>query len=524
MPTTRRFLVAAALLLGIFGPVFAQGPAGELRLPHIFGDNMVLQAGAATPVWGWAAPGQEVTVEAAGRTATATAGADGRWAATLKDLAPGDQPVTLTVSAGAKITIANVLIGDVWLGSGQSNMDFPVAAAANAPAEIAEASHKLIRLFIVPMLGRDQPRDDCGGAWVVCSPETVGGFSAVLYFFGREIHAQTGRPLGLIRSSVGGTPIESWTPMSAFPEFPDPAGIADRVRAAEAAYRAALPGRLQEVEAWTREAVRAIAEGRPVPQTPVWPEPAGDGPTSLYNAMIHPLIPFGIRGVIWYQGESNGGEGDTYLKKMQALVGSWRNLWGRGDFPFYFVQIANWGPEDDSPEGGNGWARCREAQLRSLAIANTGMAVTVDIGEAGDIHPKNKQDVGKRLARWALNREYGKADLEPSGPLYEGMTVENRSIRVRFTHVGGGLMAGRKTGLEPVQPVPGNTLCRFAIAGADRKWRWADARIDGDAIVVSSPDVPSPVAVRYAFSMNPEHCNLYNKDGLPASPFRTDDW
>ena len=245
---------------------------------------------------------------------------------------------------------------------------------------------------------------------------------------------------------------------------------------------------------------------------------------ALYNGMINPVVPYGIKGAIWYQGESNGGEGDSYYHKMRALIGGWRKVWNQGDFPFYHVQLANWQKPNDNPAGGDGWAKVRMAQLQSLQIPNTGMAVSIDIGDAADIHPKNKFDVGERLALWALRDNYGKKDLVVSGPLYKSMKVDGNKIRVSFDHAGSGLMVGKKDGRNPTVEDKGGKLKRFAIAGEDKKWVWADAVIDGAAVVVSSPDVAKPVAVRYAFTMNPEGCNLYNKEGLPASPFRTDEW
>lgn len=244
----------------------------------------------------------------------------------------------------------------------------------------------------------------------------------------------------------------------------------------------------------------------------------------MYNGMLHCVVPFAIKGALWYQGESNGGEGDEYLAKMRALVGGWRKIWNQGDFPFYHVQLANFEKPNDDPAGGNGWARCRMAQLQSLTIPRTGMAVTIDIGEGPDIHPKNKFDVGERLAAWALHDEYGKKDITPSGPLYKELKVDGNKAIITFNHTGRGLMVGKKEGREPAKAVPNGALQRFAIAGEDKKWVWAEAVIVGDSVVVSSPIVAAPVAVRYAFSMNPEGCNLYNKDGLPASPFRTDNW
>jgi sialate O-acetylesterase len=285
------------------------------------------------------------------------------------------------------------------------------------------------------------------------------------------------------------------------------------------------------VEKWVAEARAALAAPQgEIPSPPQFPNnPLTDAgfPTTLYNGMIHPLAPYGIKGAIWYQGESNGGEGDEYYHKMRALVGGWRKVWNQGDFPFYFVQLANFQHPNPDPAGGDGWAKVRMAQSESLRIPHSGMAVAIDLADAGnpdDIHPKNKFDVGERLALWALAHDYGKQDVVFSGPLYKAMKVEDGKIRVSFDSVGGGLMIGKKEGREPAVEVRGGKLRRFAIAGEDRKWHWADAAIDGETVVVSSADVAKPVAVRYAYTMNPDGCNLYNKDGLPASPFRTDKW
>jgi sialate O-acetylesterase len=240
--------------------------------------------------------------------------------------------------------------------------------------------------------------------------------------------------------------------------------------------------------------------------------------------MIAPVLPFGIKGALWYQGESNGGEGDEYYSKMRALIGGWRKVWNQGDFPFYFVQLANFQKDSNTPQGGDGWAKVRQAQTKSLQIPHTGMAVIIDIGEAADIHPKNKFDVGERLALWALHHDYGKKDVVPSGPLFKAATVEGAKMRVSFDYADKGLIVGKKDGRKPVEAVAGGKLARFAVAGEDKKWVWGDAVIDGNSVVVSSPEVPKPVAVRYAYTMNPEGANLYNKEGLPASPFRSDEW
>ena len=309
---------------------------------------------------------------------------------------------------------------------------------------------------------------------------------------------------------------------------PSLAKVLADMKKGEEEYRKNLGNSLAVMEKWMGEVKSALATpGGEIPSAPQIPNsPFTDAgfPTTIYNGMIHPVAPYAIKGALWYQGESNGGEGDEYYHKMRALIGGWRKLWNQGEFPFYFVQLANFEQPNQDPAGGDGWARVRMAQSKSLQIPNTGMAVIIDIGEANDIHPKNKFDVGDRLALWALRNDYGKKDLVASGPLYKSIRVENAKARIRFDSVGGGLMIGKKEGLDPTVEDKGGKLNRFAIAGEDKKWYWADAVIDGDTVVVSSGDVPKPMAVRYAFSMNPTGCNLYNKDGLPASPFRTDDW
>jgi sialate O-acetylesterase len=299
----------------------------------------------------------------------------------------------------------------------------------------------------------------------------------------------------------------------------------------QADYRKQLADSLPAVEKWVADAHAALGEpGHEIPSPPQLPNNPGTDaglPTTLYNGMIHPVEHFAIKGALWYQGESNGGEGDEYYHKMCALVGGWRKVWNQGDFPFYFVQLANFQRRNTNPAGGDGWAKVRMAQSNSLQIPHTGMAVAIDLANADnpeDIHPRNKFDVGERLALWALRNDYGKTEIVPSGPLYRSMEVEGGRIRMSFDYVGHGLMVGNKEGRKPTVEVPQGKLKQFAVAGADKAWHWADALIDGDTVVVSSSDVPKPVAARYAFSMNPDGCNLYNKDGLPAVPFRTDAW
>lgn len=497
----------------------------EVRLNRLFTDHMVLQREMLAPVWGWADPGERVSVQFAGQSATAVAGPDGKWMTRLGPFAASSSGRDLVVTGKNTLTVTDVLVGDVWLGSGQSNMEFAMRDVENSKDEIAGADRPLIRLFTVPRSEKSQLADDVDSKWVVCRPDTVRDFSAVLYLFGREINAETKVPVGLIHSSVGGTRIELWTAPEGFATVPEFAGAVQGIEAAERQYREQiLPKALPLLEDWIARTKTALANGTRVPVAPDWPDHPRLGNSGLYLGMIHPLVPFGLRGVAWYQGEWNGGENDIYVRRMQALIAGWRQVWNRPDLPFYYVQLARMPQKDDPPWLGDGLSPTREAQRKSLAIPHTGMAVIIDLPGDSGWHPRNKQDVARRLSLWALHNEYGRKDLVFSGPLYREMTVEEDRIRLRFDHVGSGLMAGSKNGLEPVKPAPDQPLKEFAVAGANRKWVLAEARIDGADVVVSSLEVPHPVAVRYAYCNDPEGANLYNKEGLPASPFRTDDW
>ena len=501
-------VVCFVLLLVNAGVVFA-----DVKLPAVIGDNMVLQRDRAAHIWGWAEPGEEIMVSASWRTMAwgVTANKDGRWSF---EMSPPNTagPHEMTVSSKNTITIKNILVGEVWVCSGQSNMQMSVRSSANAEQEIASADYPKVRLFTVKRKVADEPQTDCEGSWTMCSPETVPDFSAVGYFFGRELHQQLDVPVGLIHTSWGGTPAESWTRRGALESVPDCVPIVERFEEAMAKYPEAKKKYDESMIAWKEDVKKAKAEGKNPPRRPGAPFGPGNphSPAGLYNAMIAPLIPYSIGGAIWYQGESNAGRAYQYRKLFPAMITNWRKDWGQGDFSFLFVQLANFMAVDPEPVDSE-WAELREAQLMTLALPNTGMAVIIDIGEAKDIHPKNKQDVGKRLALWALAKTYGK-DLVYSGPIYKSMKTEGNKIRLDFEHVGGGLIAG---GGEPLKG--------FAVAGADRKFVWADAKIDGNTVVINSDEVSEPVAVRYGWANNPV-CNLYNKEGLPATPFRTDDW
>lgn len=496
----------------------------EVRVAGVFSDHMVLQRGRTVPVWGWADPGEKVTVTFAGRSSAAVADKDGKWLAQLPPLTASATPAEFRVSGRNTVKLTDVLVGDVWLGSGQSNMEFAMREVLNAKEEIATATRPEIRLFTVPRSEKSQIVEDVRASWQACTPENVTAFSAVLYLFGREIQPAAGVPVGLIHSSVGGTRIELWTAPEGLATVPELAEGVARIRDAERVYQENLPAQLPVLEDWIVRARAALAGGARVPVAPDWPQHPNPNVASLYHGMIYPVVPFALRGVVWYQGEWNGGENAIYVKRMQALIAGWRAVWGIPDLPFYYVQLARMPQKDNPPWLGDGLAPTREAQRLCLAIPHTGMATIIDLEGDSGWHPRNKQDVAKRLARWALHHQYGQQNLITSGPLYQDMSVEGSRIRLRFGSVGAGLVCGTKSGPEPLKLTPGQPLKNFAIAGADKRWVHASAAIAGNEVLVSAPEVAQPVAVRYAYCQDPQGCNLFNQDGLPASPFRTDDW
>jgi len=525
---------AGVVLFALTGLVLAASFAfADVKLPALFTDNMVLQREIKAGVWGTAEPGEEVTVTCNGQKATAKADAEGRWAVKLDPMKAGG-PFDLAIAGNNTITLKNVMVGEVWVCSGQSNMQMHVGGCNHAKEEIEKADFPNVRLFTVPTTVADKPQTDTKGSWSVCGPKTVGGFSGVAYFFGRELSKKLNVPIGLIHTSWGGTAAEPWTSRAGLEGDPGLKPIFDRW---EASYAKAKQKYEEEAAAWKQAAEKAKAEGTPAPPQPKPPAVNAGTPTALYNAMIAPLTPFAIRGAIWYQGESNAGRAMEYRTLFPTMIRDWRRAWDQGDFPFYFVQLASFMAVRPEPSDTD-WAHLREAQTLTLRLANTGQAVIIDIGEVGDIHPKNKQDVGLRLALAALALTYGQQDVVYSGPVYDSMAVEGNKVRIKFKHTGGGLVAapfkdpvtesgpslGQRfgKGVEAPKLAEGH-VAGFAIAGEDKKFVWADAQIDGETIVVSSDKVEKPVAVRYAWADTPI-CNLYNKAGLPACPFRTDDW
>ncbi|MGJ7032142.1 sialate O-acetylesterase [Niabella hirudinis] len=477
-----------------------------VKLPAVIADHMVLQQKTTVALWGWADAGERITIQCSWsrQPVTVTTGPGGRWLTHVKTVAAGG-PYTIRFKGSDTIEVKDVLLGEVWLCSGQSNMEFPLAkqkawrtGVVDYEREVAEASDPRLRLFTVLQAVAATPQQDVQGGWAPCTPETVAAFSAVAYYFGKEIREVTGVPVGLIHSSWGGTPAESWTRKEVLEKDPELRPILDRYETSVNAYHEDLT-RYRQVEArWLKD---SAAMGKK-PARPADPEKNSKSPTVLYNAMIHPLIPFTLKGAIWYQGESNAGRAYQYRRLFPAMIRSWRKEWDAA-FPFYFVQIA---PHyQQNPE-------IREAQLLTYkTVPGTGMAVITDAGDSLDIHPRNKAVVGHRLALWALANAYGKKKIVYSGPLYQSVQREGNKMRIAFSFADGGLIAKK------------GVLTGFTIAGANRQFVPATAEIEGKSVVVMSDAVAAPVAVRFGWSNFP-HAVLVNKAGLPASPFRTDDW
>lgn len=626
----------------------AAASLANVTLPKLISDNMVLQREKPIRIWGWASAGEKVTVLFKSQNVSTKAGKDGKWAVTLT-AEPAGGPYTLSIKGKNIITLNNILLGEVWVCSGQSNMEWPLRASNNAEAEMKSANYPEIRHFAVQKSVASQPQDDVlGGEWKITTPETAGDFTAVGYFFAREVYEKTKVPIGLIHTSWGGTHSETWTSRAAFSqheEFKDmiskmpmldldelsrtkneiikkrladlhvslpvgteAAGWKESTYADSSWPRMTLPQSWENVlgdldgviwfrtsvtigtedagkpalielgtiddndetfingvkvggiEAWNAKRSYAIPasvlkEGNNVIAVKVEDTGGGGGlygeakdlrlviasgksislardwnyqveklftsasinpnsyPTLLFNAMLNPLVNFGIRGALWYQGESNAGRAYQYRKAFPLMIQDWRNHFNQGNFPFYFVQLASFNADHGTSENGSSWAELREAQTLTLALDNTGMAVTTDIGEATDIHPRNKQDVGKRLAALALNRVYQQTMVD-SGPTFQSFKTEGNKIRISFANTGTGLIVKDKYGY----------LKGFEVAGTDQKFFYAKAWLEGNDVVVSCDAVPQPTAVRFAWADNPEDANLFNREGFPAVPFRTDSW
>ena len=474
--------------------------------PHaLFSSGMVLQRDAAIPVWGTATNGEKVTVSFVDQNVGVIA-SNGHWSVRLSPLKAGG-PFTMTIAGENTVTITNVLVGEVWLCSGQSNMEFPLRNTDNAKEVLAAATNHQLRLFAVPRNSQDKPQTTVAATWETCKPATAAPFSGVAYYFGLHLQQTLGVPVGLINASVGGTPAEAWTPPATFQADTNLHYVLSSYAESLKTYPARLAeyrkGEKERMAQYETEALAARKEGKPEPgkpAAPVKPSETYNKPSCLYNGMIAPLCPYAIRGVIWYQGEANRERADKYAELFGAMIGGWRAAWGQGAFPFLFVQLA---PRDLYPP------ELREAQLRVWQkVPNTAMAVITDWGMAHDSHPRNKKPVGDRLALAARALVYGEK-IEYSGPVYESMKVEQGEAILSFTHVGGGFVA------------KGGDLKGFVVAGSSGVFMPARARIEGDKVVVSSSMVGEPVAVRYGWENVPD-VNLFNREGFPASPFRTD--
>jgi len=506
----------------------------------VFSSNAVLQRDVPLPVWGWAKPGTKVTVWIGADVAAVTTGPDGAWRAVLPSQQVATDVRMVVEGRGTTLTFTNVAIGDVWLCSGQSNMECPLWWCT--PSSIIRyADHPLIRTFRTRRVIAAKPQDDFSErtrAWAVCTPSVASNMTAIGFYFARDIQSAMGIPIGIINTSWGGANIESYLSQEGVVGVGELRDIIQQ-ETDYVARRSLFPRHIGSFAEWLRIFLQELGKGEGIalrcvtaPVTTMrqllttTQTIAGQRLHARFNGMVAPCTDYPIRGILWYQGEANVEDGRAaYRAKMEALATGWRNLWGVPDLPFYWVQLANLGEDTLQPAGGDGCTEVRTAQFEAMSslLPNAGMVVSFDVGD-GSPHPWNKYDTGRRLANWVLHDVYGCTDVIPSGPLYRGMSVEDNRIVLSFDYVGKGLMVGMKKGVDPVVEEKNRQLARFAIAGEDRHWFWAEAVIEGDTVVVSHPSVPHPVAVRYAFSANPQGANLYNKDGLPASPFRTDRW
>lgn len=507
--------LSAFLFICIVASTIAPRAFAELKLPAIISDHMVLQQQQPNRLWGWDTPGAKIKVSFAGQTHIATAADDGRWETSLAPMPASAAPRVLTVEGTTRREIREVLVGEVWLCGGQSNMRWNTARAWNAEVELAAARRPNIRLLSVPTVGKQELQNDIDARWVQCAPDTVGDFSAVGYFYGRALHEVLGVPIGLIDCSWGGSAAETWVARKVLAADPRFRGIMEQWDKTEATfdYAKLMANYEKALEKWEKNSAAAKAAGKPAPAQPRKPNnllTGGRRPGNAYNAMLYPIIGYGIKGAIWYQGEANAGRAAEYRELFPFVIQQWRKEWKQGDFPFYWVQLTNFRARKTDPNEKTTWAEIREAQTLAQRLSNTGQAVIIDLGESDDIHPRNKHDVAMRLVRWPLVKDYGKT-MKWRSPEYKTAAFDAGKALINFDTFG-----------DTLRTVDTKELNGFAICGADKKWHWASARIIApDQVEVSSPDVPQPIAVRYAWADNPV-CNLYSAEGLPATPFRTD--
>jgi sialate O-acetylesterase len=496
----------------------------ELSVPHFFSDHMVLQRERPAAIWGKATPGAEIKITFKNQSATTQTGADGKWRTQIQTGPADATGATLTITTGTdKIQIADVLVGEVWFASGQSNMFYTMNRSPEYAGLIAESKHPALRMFNAPLVTATENQDDIEGTWQTTTPETTPGFSAVAFFFARKLHLELGIPVGVIKSAWGGKPVETFTSREALNTLPATKALVDATLKDAASYDQAKADAAYATKLEQWKTTMAAAKGKSpeerkrLPKKPDAPKPpllTEGKPGVLFASMIHPFAGYTMRGAIWYQGEGNAKAGAVpYDQTLPLMINDWRKRWN-DEFSFYYVQLASYHAPSTAPGTPDSWALTQDRMRLVLnTTPKTGMAITNDVGEANDIHPKNKKDPGERLARWALAKDYGQ-NLTYSGPLFQSSQTLDNAIRVTFDQCGTGLKSR-----------DGSPLKRFEIAGPDKTWHWADAKIDGtDSVLVSSPQVQQPAAVRYAWAANPEGANLVNSEGLPTSVFRTDDW
>ncbi len=493
----QRMICFVTTVLALSGPSWSRA---EVKLPNIFGSHMVLQQGQKNKVWGLGDAGETVTVTIDQQSHRATAGADGKWQLMLDPLPVGG-PYAMTVQGQNEITFDDILVGEVWICAGQSNMQWSVNASVDPDLEKATAKFPRLRLISVPQVGTQETQWNFNGKWQACTPETIGNFSAVGYFFGRQLHQTLDVPVGLINDAWGGSACEAWIRRDLLAADPQYQPLLDRWTQIEATF-----AKLSQKTDLTDDEKKQLGN--------VKNQMSGNArPGNIYNGVLKPTLGYGIRGAIWYQGESNAGRAYQYREMFPLMIKSWREEWGQGDFPFYWVQLADFMAEKPEPAD-SAWAELREAQTMTMSkLPNTGEAVIIDIGEGKDIHPKNKQGVAQRLARWALAEIHHAPGIPCRSPRYTSMDKEENKIVLTFEHVAGGW-----------RPFDVNEPRGFSIASEDKKFVWAQAKIiSPDKIEVWNDAIADPASVRYAWADNPV-CNMYSAAGLPLTPFRTDDW
>lgn len=487
---------------------------GDVQLPDVIGSSMVLQQKQTVPIWGTADPGETVTVVFSKQKKTAVADANGKWRINLDSIPADFTPRIMTITGRNTVQLKDILIGEVWLVAGQSNMQRLLRETDNGEVVQAAANHPYIRLFNVSRQVAFKHASPPLGVWQECSPESVKEFSAAGYYFGVELEKELKVPIGLINSSYGGSQAEAWTPVEYLTANPDLKPTVERTKIWDEERPQVRLSYEEAIKKWREESDKQRAAGvRPSP-SPAVPDALREYriASSIYNGMIEPLIPFAIRGAIWYQGESNEARAEQYNFLLPTMIRAWRERWGEGNFAFGIVQLPNFRAVKSEPEEAP-WSFIREAQRQTaMSTSNVGLIVTIDIGEGSNIHPKNKLDVGQRMAWWALNDVY-RRDMPKSPLLVKSEVIGSKAV-LTFVNVGKGL-----------KMKDGDKLDEFALAGDDKKWTWADAKIVGrNKVEVWSANIPRPVAVRYAFNSNPKHPNLVNDANLPTAPFRTDDW